>query len=186
MTTESAPGTLPSRADVVIVGGGIMGVQRRLSPGSSGCERCRPRGAEPAHRRGDLARSRARRTAQVDAEHDRDRQVFVRALCPSRGGDRPGDRVHGDGVSVRCRQPRALRGVAARCFDGEDCRPRGDRAHSWRGRGTVAADADRRLGWCGPFAGRRALQSGRYNRCAGEGRQRALASRCSRTRGRSM
>jgi glycine/D-amino acid oxidase-like deaminating enzyme len=81
---------LPSRARVVIVGGGVIGCVGRLSSGQNRLERHRIARAQTAHQRHHLACGRTRRPAAPIHQHDPAGALHRRFVSRSRSRDRPG------------------------------------------------------------------------------------------------
>ena len=138
--------SLPTRADVVIIGGGIVGCSIAYHLDQAGHHRRPAPGTAPAHLRHDLARGGADRAAAGDAADDRARQVHLRAAPLPRGRDRAGDRVQAERLDQPRPQRRAVRGAEARRLDGQELRPRGRGDRAGRDQGPLPAARGRRCG----------------------------------------
>ena len=175
---------LPSRARVVVIGGGVIGSSVAYHLAAPGLDRRRPARARPADVRHDVARRRADGHLRLDlGDVDRVPQVHPRPLLPARGRDRPVDRLHAGrlhrdrdrgrparGVPPRLRVQPLLRRRRARDLG------RGGRASSSRSRGPTtsspASTSPRTAGptrstsrWRSPRApGSRARRSSRASR----------------------
>ncbi len=117
--------SLPARADVVIVGGGIVGCSVAYHLTKLGITDVVLLERQPAHLRHDLARRRPGRPAARHAAHDRARQVHRRAAARAGGRDRAGHRLQAERLDQHRAERRALRGAQARRLDGQELRPRG-------------------------------------------------------------
>ena len=161
---------LPSRAQVVIVGGGIVGCERGLPPDQARLERRGAAGAQAAHLRHHLARRRPGRPAARHPQPDRAGPATRRNSSPG-SSRRPGRRP-ASSRTARSPSPAtegALRGTRARRLHGAELRPRGAGDHAGGGARTVPADRHRRHGRRHLSARRRADQPGRHHPGAGQG-----------------
>ena len=138
--------SLPSRADVVIIGGGIVGCSIAYHLTKLGITDVLLLERRAAHLRHDLARGRADRAAAGDAADDRARQVHLRAAARAGGRDRAGDRVQAERLDQPRAQRRAVRGAEARRLDGQELRPRGRGDRPGRDQGALPAARGRRRG----------------------------------------
>ena len=164
---------LPSRARVVIIGGGVIGTSVAYHLTRLGWTDVLLRRAGPAVLRHDLARGRAGRPAAGLGERHAAGAVLHPALRRARGRGRAVDRLQ----AVRRRHGRAHRGPddAAPAYGGERGRLRAGvhAAHAGRGAGALPGHAGRRPGRRDLAARRRDGQPDRPDPGAGEGRAAA-------------
>ena len=167
------PATCPSRAQYVVVGGGVDRYVDRLPPRAPGCDRRRAAGAQAAHLGHHLARGGRGGLGRRDRGRAVDGPLLRRALRAARGGDRavdglpplrlPPARHH----RPQRREPAPRDGVHA--LGGDDQ----GRAVAARGRRAGAADAHRRRHPRLLDARRGACQPGRRDDVDGQGRSAA-------------
>ncbi len=167
----SETATATRHAEILILGGGILGCSHRLSPDARGQARRRHPGKERPDPWRDLARRGPGRPAPLLAQHHAHAEALGRALRPARGGDRAGDRLE----EIRLAAPRLLR--AARDGEpppddhGEELRSRDAVALAAAVAGAVPADEHRGRALRDLHPERRLYRSRQRRAGAGQGRQ---------------
>ena len=162
---------IPSRARVVVVGGGIIGSLGRLPPGPHGLEGRRAARARPTDVRHDVARRGTDGHVRLDLRDvDRDAQVHARSLRAARGRDRAVDGLQAGRLHRGRDRSRSARGVPPRLGVQPAVRHRRPRDLARAGRGSVPAREDRRSARRLLRQGRRPRGSGRRDDGAREGR----------------